>query len=1393
MSGEKQSEVQRQGTNPTGWEEVSNTPMNPELAKEEKSFTESELERIADVTGRVPDDPEVVKMNLVLRFQKFQQYQNLVENSQANHTMVQRGTLEDLATAKRDLEAAMYVYDDSFERADAKTADINEEEKRHNLKDQMRSDKHFGEGEATPSNSWVQARLKRKEVYDDERDQVAGRRAAAAERLFSELPHMAADMQQSEIYQTYELYKDQHPEGPIQDRRAGLIAGQKGLQPKDQDIDWAMYPHKDDSTAESTKNATQSNGNQEDEASSESDPSSTDNPDIGDKDNPDSKGDSDSNSDSEPESSKDSETDDQDDELSIGDRDKLEAEERAKMEAEERAKLEEEELQKQELEELQRRTEEAILAKEEEMDAEIQQKLREADEALLAQEEGMDAEIQQKLREADEALLAQEEGMDAEIQQKLREVEEALKYSGPLVAVNADFSHDKRELAEQYAERELNNELAHSGFIKNLWKGTLFRKYYQKKYEREIYEGERELSLGDEDTTDVDDVIDDRSGDVIKRFVLGVTEDYRYIHEKAGETLTEADAETSEAIKGAIEWFAEAEIPEGENMRHLNAEFGNRIMRIQAEARDRGQPVNDDMINNYFEVAKQARERVEHGIALERVMDGFKVYNAEARSNVRSEAHRDNLDKIIDRIESSKIGQVVPTEIVAAAVGTAWGLTQTGARAIAGPLAGIGVSAAISGLKERNQVTADRNRMMRDVAEGLKYGSAHDDEGNRGRAARKRAKYEAKIGGTLYDTRPANALTQNLEQALTQSAEEGGSNEALLQAIAEARVRVDYSDSESRDLISYSSGDKIGDERLALDIALIRAEKSLSGDDATRLEEMKQAVQRNIDQDVDEKDRAYRQVRNKQALKQAGKVAALGAAFFFGSQEAIAAIDPNKIGFFEKVGLLKTENSETASETILAGLAGPRTATETISNVSGDQQVEIQRYKDAGFEQVETKGAWTETKTDLVDVHPSASTHKLDVVYDGWANNGTTFSDGNELRAYLNNGQFSSGMSGNSTVGGQVLNYDQLAAEGRIKGYLTIGGAKFEVASSLGQNGELTWGDNGVFTTTTGETIKAIGDNGEELYQYFEIALDNGVDANGASHIVPFATAVGNDSFTGTIQQVTETIVEHPAIYDFIKETSRDVFMGGVAVPGVARRTSLGTASAPSTPEQPTPPTSPGTDTGATPTPGETSSQPTPTEQPSVETPSQADSAENQPESDSSQPGETQTEAVGDTDADAPVTAGDTPQSAQAEQLSGEDQPTPSPAPTTGRPSDNQPATQPPANSTDPSSQPTSEDNSPEPDAGAESAPSNPFRDQVNTLLGSRIGEEGVDILSSNDNKIDIESSTRFAEFWNSLSSDEDKNAVIDFVKNSTSSEYGRAFRTWLQNQGLIPLGDGNE
>lgn len=292
-----------EGQNPTGWESLSDYDAKNEQASQ---FTNEELKRLAEITGRVPDDEGVIGLNLALRWKEYQKRLNAYNEAKRTGTMMQQGPMEDLATAKRELEEAMYLYDETFRKKDAEISKLNEEQRRHNIKDQEKarqpgSGRHMSDLDAQDANSgtsWVQARLQRNRVYDEKRGNVEQSRDAAAERLVQDLPGIVESIEQSEVYLTYDLNKGNEPS--IQERRDGFKStGRKGFYGKDHEIDLTLYPHApDESVASGEGDPNNPDGDNPDDPNNpdgnnpEGDPNNPDNPEgdkSGKEDDPDDK------------------------------------------------------------------------------------------------------------------------------------------------------------------------------------------------------------------------------------------------------------------------------------------------------------------------------------------------------------------------------------------------------------------------------------------------------------------------------------------------------------------------------------------------------------------------------------------------------------------------------------------------------------------------------------------------------------------------------------------------------------------------------------------------------------------------------------------------------------------------------------------------------------------------------------------------------------------------------------------------------------------------------------------------------------------------------------------------------------------------------------------------
>ena len=1076
------------------WDSLSDHGKEIKEEKERaKEFTRRELQRLASAVNRTPDDEGVIKLNLVLRYEEYKMMSDSVQMMKQKGIMVQQGTLEDLATSKRELEEAMYLYDPTFAKDDAKTESINEDQHKADTKDYLRGDKHNSEGEpgtgkATTGNSWVKARMARRESYDKKRGLVSEHRDQASQRLADNLGDISRQFKNEiigseNLWDTYSRNRGSEPQ--LRERRLGYDgAGKSGLfgagASKGKNIiDWTLYPRAPKDIDES---------------------------------------------------------------------------------------------------ELKRIWEHNLFAR-------YYQRKHERE---TTQVDPNPVPPDPEPTQVDPNPVPPDPEPDPTNPKPFGELPPAPKpfgilppapeppeepeTPGPLVGVNIDHTWDAKDLARHFAKEELNTEAKSTkNIIKRIWKHNLFARYYQRKYEREIFEGEREVTIGGKQTN-IYTYLASRNETTRARIARGMTEEgfenliYRNVGgEGQGEKVTEVDAKTTEVFKGLISKFAEAEIPEGGSLEDTILNLRNDAKRLIAESRDRGDnpPLNASLLEQCCGLAIQAREYVEHGASVGRVMEGFKLYNADVRNNARTQEHRDGIDRLVDKYENSRFGQFIPPEIIAGVLGSVVSLTQTaaktGSKALlgtgVGAGAGIAISSATQFVRERGRIIEDRATMQKNLAVNRAY------EGS---------KYETRIGGTMYDLRPANELTANLANAV-----ESGDRQSILNAIAEARVRVRFSDSEQKDLIAYSSEEKISDERLALDVAIAEAVRSLSEEDREGLNDVEAVIQNKIVESVDEKDANFNKTKNALALKQAAKTALVGAVTFFASQEIRAIIDPSRIGALEKIaerhGIIIRPNNEDAKETILATIGGR--GENVVMGVSGDDAARMEELNREGYSRVLARDpsvqvTYSDEQINLSDTGTNTKFYDFD-----WFNNGTAESDGAELRLYYDEGVgYHTRMSGyvSTTAGGRIGNFAQdVSRPNGIGGFIELeNGEHYQIEHEI-VNGEVVMPvHDGYLQTVDGVNIP-LGPNGEAPGTIFVASIDD-VRGDGYMSVTSYAAEHYDSSWwDGTVTVSVPHIEETPAIYDFVRE--RDIDTGGVTLP-FAPRPSLGRSQGQTPSGQPVPP-----------------------------------------------------------------------------------------------------------------------------------------------------------------------------------------------------------------------------
>ena len=758
--------------------------------------------------------------------------------------------------------------------------------------------------------------------------------------------------------------------------------------------------------------------------------------------------------------------------------------------------------------------------------------------------------------------------------------------SGPdIIATRANLEKDAKDAARDISEKILQEKLTSGRFkwLKRIVAGQLFREGFLAHYEKQAYNmivakqkgeslGEKSRGLSDQEWS--------VSNAGIERFVQAYIKGYEkeMIHSAAGEGMDvyglnengeavkyvkgedgkekaeEIDQDSPEAIatKGiheAISKYAKGEIDK--------ANFEEQMNRLAAEAMDRGSKA-DLSINNYIEAAETARERMEIEHDINNVMNGFRFINAEARRNVRTEAHRDLLDKCVDKLENLPGLRLLPTEVVAGAAGFAVAFSQraTGGvlRAVAPGIGGAVSAGFFAGLKERNRVATDRRIQARRLATGEGAGDT---------------KYDKAMEKTMYESKPANAYTNELYAALDKykaSPNNPALKKELITILAQVNVAEDLSDgvgkspSERMDLISFSSGDSavIEDERMALDVARAEARAAL-GPSAMESESYTEAVEyarETFEADINSKNAAFRKLRAKRVAAQSVKTAAVAAIFAVAGQEVVAAFDPNQYGIADEIFHL--QNNAGAHNTMLAGIAGFK----GVEHIRGEaltgltkEQAEAYASRNSSAVVSSREIVHTNTTTENISASEFAAERGVPVHRTAWGvNQYANVADGNELRVYstADNNGFFSGMTGNSVTGtGQVINYEQAVSEGKITAFMSLSrdtqATPIEIPAILGPDGKLQ------FIPDDPALQQAITNND---FGFFEVAYNAGVE-NGVDQIIPLATVVGDGSMDSLIPVTTSTQVIE-TVYDVLKpeqtiEHARDI-LAAAGIPLTSRK-----------------------------------------------------------------------------------------------------------------------------------------------------------------------------------------------------------------------------------------------
>lgn len=522
-----------------------------------------------------------------------------------------------------------------------------------------------------------------------------------------------------------------------------------------------------------------------------------------------------------------------------------------------------------------------------------------------------------------------------------------------LSLVIVDQTQDARDFARDAADKRLTEELNEGGrvkrFIKGIWKGNIARDYYRQSY---IQEAQKSIADNQDVLTHTSTPAERRADAIATTIDRFRADNDDLIHEAAGEKRNEleGDSDIAQGLKSIIRRYANGNLDDA-----TLSEEGKRAIKAYGEANGT-EKFGEGLvqISNILEIAKAVKGKVEHGESLDNVVNGMKIVAGEARTGARSEAKYDRVDKVIDKIEKSKL-RFIPKGAVVAGVTIASSLARIGSTkavnaAFMTVLPGLGAGF-IAGIRERKRVKDERIQHSREMASG-------------GQEIRDNSKRREQMEKTRYKTERAVDLSASLlahHEAiyLDDSEREAGDTkdgalQAALDALAAVQARNDMSDSKNIDLISYTDVASIGDERIQLDLARAQVKVALGQelDDATRtrlgletgtsLNELiasRADAFVDINEDISTKDQAFRKLRWRRALKVG---AATGATAIIGgviAQEAIASLSDTRTGFVEQAwGAQNVPVDGVDHQTVLHGLINGDQGTSTIDHhaASGD-------------------------------------------------------------------------------------------------------------------------------------------------------------------------------------------------------------------------------------------------------------------------------------------------------------------------------------------------------------------------------------------------------------------------------------------------------------------------
>ncbi len=550
--------------------------------------------------------------------------------------------------------------------------------------------------------------------------------------------------------------------------------------------------------------------------------------------------------------------------------------------------------------------------------------------------------------------------------------------------VIADVSHALESAARDAADASLtvdSNEKASlltakgwKDMGRNIWKNNLAREYYRQK---EIVAARKEIAekgniyVRDGGTEEQHEAT---MKAVVEQFSSDAVE--AAIHQEAGEMRKVLEeSRLQKQIYNALYDFAtrpiDATDPGQEDVikNHLRENVKIAVQQLgDKNVLDQGTMFADNIV----EVATHIRANIAHYEGVEDIKKDYEIVIGRARLGARTEAGFNTADRILEKMQSTRFGAAIASPLAVGAAAAVATIASKAAFSRAMAWATFGAAGAGAGAlayaQESKRFKEERRMHAREKAVGKDVAGVPETMRPR----------RADMERYAHEMIPAIVLTNTLNTAVDE-----GDAESVLATLCEIEARIQLSDRQKIDLISYSGVSSVAQERLALDIARATAK--------ARLKEYPGLTPTSIDQrifhakhyltghekGINAKDKLFDAMRKKRAWKMGVIGTAVGLTVGTAAQEAVAAVSADQVGVFEsgagKQTFLKSlgawlhgDSTVNAAPVVSveASVQAPTTRTVTIQSTRdislNPQQYAVQRH---GMIDVNRRFGWQDWGT----------------------------------------------------------------------------------------------------------------------------------------------------------------------------------------------------------------------------------------------------------------------------------------------------------------------------------------------------------------------------------------------------------------------------------------------